>query len=349
MFGRHRQITGLDIGTSFVKAVQVRREPDGCTVTAAVQTAVPPSNSGEEANRNTVAAVSKCLQSVPGKTRDVVCGVSGPEVVVRNFRFPAMPEEEVRKAVMLEASMVCPLDMESCSWDYHLQQPDAEAAEGSSSAGKLGGILVVSAKSLVERKALLVERAGNNCAMMDVDGLALLNCVRECDRSQDGAATIVLNVGSTYTNVAMVHGNERPFVRDLAYAGNDIVEATATRHEISVQQVQEALWSNGESSNVDEELRPGFERACTKLVNDVRETIRYYLAQERTVLDRICLCGGFARARGFVEVLAGQFQRDVVLWNPFKELRCSRAVTNSESGDSGLAFAVATGLAMRSI
>jgi type IV pilus assembly protein PilM len=119
------QILGLDIGSSAVRIVQLRKDDAGYVVTAAGITDIA---NGTETNReqkeiNTVRAISECLQSTGVQTRLAVCGVCGPEVAVRYFKFPSLPLEEVHGAVLLEAAQVCPFNIDDSAVDYQLM-PD---------------------------------------------------------------------------------------------------------------------------------------------------------------------------------------------------------------------------------
>jgi Tfp pilus assembly PilM family ATPase len=189
---------------------------------------------------------------------------------------------------------------------------------------------------------------------MDIDGLALLNCFNACERREAGRPTSVLNVGGTYTNLAIIGNNNWPFIRDVAYAGNDIIEEIATEKTMSAESVRKALF--GDSAEAQSKIHDSLEKACWKLTADVTKTLRYYTAQEKTTLaEKIYVCGGFALAKGFVEILNSQLPAEAVLWNPFDKIRCdtgydSRGILQKNVlQKSGPALAVAAGLAMRSI
>jgi type IV pilus assembly protein PilM len=102
------EVLGLDIGSSKVKLIQLRKSGDGYTVTAAGINDIPSSEDNSRKQANTVTAVRECLRSAGTQTPMAICGLCGPEVAVRGFKFPALPAEEVEGAVLLEAAQVCP-------------------------------------------------------------------------------------------------------------------------------------------------------------------------------------------------------------------------------------------------
>ena len=74
---------------------------------------------------------------------------------------------------------------------------------------------------------------------MDVDGLALLNCFNEfkpggnSNGDESGHTNAILNIGSSFTNLAIIGGNTVPFVRDIAFGGNEILQKIADEKETS--------------------------------------------------------------------------------------------------------------------
>ncbi len=359
-------IFGLDIGSLSVKLIQMRKDNAGYTVTAAgvaeivagaaetaagvaeiaageVETAAGEDSEDDRKIKNTVNAISECLRSTGIQTQLAVCGISGPEVAVRYFSFPLLPPEEIEGAVLLEATQVCPFfNVGDASTHYQLM-PNGE--------DKTSGILVAATNKLIKSKVQLAKTAYLDCVLMDVDGLALLNCLSEFEETKPGEAKAVLNVGNSYTTLAIMGDDSPPFIRDVAYAGNDIIEQIVTECDVSTEAVKKILSDCEDLSQHQSEFGDGFEKACRRLTVDVSETLRYYKAQEKSgIVEKIFVCGGFALAKGFVELLDNHLPADVVLWNPFEKIRCDADRSCEEIlRKNGPAMVVAAGLAMRSI
>ena len=340
------EVAGLDIGSSVVKLVQLRKDGAGYAVTAGGVIEISPSGDDSNLRRiNTVRAIHECLEAAGVKTRLAVCGVSGPEVVVRDFRFPSLPQEEIEGAVTLEAAQVCPFNTGDSAVDW---QSIANDGEG------VAGILVAATNSLIRRKVQLAKEASLDCVLMDVDGLAMLNCFSEFEKTEPGETVAVLNIGSSYTTLAIMGDNRWPFIRDITYAGDDIVKQIADENNMSADAVKKILFAD--SMEVQTKLHDSLEKACKKLIVDVTETSRYYKTQEKTAaFEKLFVCGGFALVKGFVELLSSQLPVKALLWNPFDKIRCDvgrnhRAVLQRNIlAKNGPAMVVACGLGMRSI
>jgi len=337
---------GLDIGSSSVKIVQFRKDGLDWVVTAAGAAEIPDGMEDNKTRReiNIVKAIRKCFESTGIATKFAVYGVCGPEVAVRCFKFPALPHEEIHGAVTLEASQVCPFNIEESAVDYQLI---------SNGTNSVTGVLVAATNKMIDRKNRLVQDAELNGTLADADGLALLNCFTESEKNYTNKTVAILNVGSVFTTLAIVGNNSLPFVRDIAYAGNDIIEQVAAEHNLSREIVSRILAGSSDNDNgqTAPQLGDSIARACKKLITDVTETLRYYAAQEKSILvEKIFICGGFSLVKGFVELFNSNFPAQVVLWNPFEKMRCEADRTCMDAlQKNGPAMAVAAGLAMRSI
>ncbi|MBN2138927.1 MAG: type IV pilus assembly protein PilM [Sedimentisphaerales bacterium] len=342
-------VLGLDIGSSSVKIVRLQKEEEGFAVKACAIAEIPSNGSNGDNQRkklaNIVRTIRECIDLSGVKTRLAVCGVSGPEVAVRDFEFPSIPDEEVEGAVQLEASQVCPFKTEDSTVDYQVV---------SNGGSNVRGIMVAATNALIKSKVYLAREASLHCVLLDVDGLAALNCFRETETPEPGQATAILNVGGSYTNLAIMSDDGWPFVRDLICVGEDIVKKIAAEKSLPVKTVRQILTGNADMDQ--SEYAESLQRATGKLVADISETLRYYNTQKKSEpLDKMFVCGDFSLAAGFVETLNKQLPVETVLWNPFDKMRSE--TRNNHRGvlqrnllqKSGPAMAVAAGLAMRSI
>jgi type IV pilus assembly protein PilM len=339
----HDEVLGLDVGSSAVKIVQLRKQNDGYAVTAAGFTEIQNATKGDKSAReaNIAKAIYDCLRLSRACTKLAVCGVCGPEVAVRYFKFPSLQPEEIDGAVMLEASQVCPFDINDSTVDYRLM-PNGQ--------NSVCGVFVAATNKLIERKSQLAKYASLNCVLMDVNGLALLNCASQYEKPKPGQAIAVLNIDSTYTTLAIMNDN-LPFVRDIAYAGDNITEQIAAEQNVSRETITRILIGQANPNHLQLELGNSLAKACEKLVSDVTGTLRYYTSQEKSgTVEKIYVCGGFALAKGFVQMLTNKLTEKVVLLNPFDKIRCDAGKSCIDIlQQNGPAMAIAAGLAMRSI
>ena len=116
MFGGSKQkpLVGLDIGSSSIKAVELRGSRQGYELvsfgleTLAQDTVVD----GAIMDAPLVAAViSSIFENQRIKTRNVATSVSGHSVIVKRVPLPLMTEEELFDRIQAEASQHIPFDI----------------------------------------------------------------------------------------------------------------------------------------------------------------------------------------------------------------------------------------------
>jgi type IV pilus assembly protein PilM len=338
-----KDILGVDIGSSVIKIIQMRKDPEGDYVTTAHAAELPSVQHEGETTReiSTVKAIRDCLKIEKIKTKMAVCSVSGKQVAVRYFKFPQLSQEETEGAVMLEADQVCPFNVDISCVDYQLIPTDDESVKG---------VLVAATNKLIQEKKSMIDNASLDAVLMDVDGLALLNCFYQYQKDDTSQISAVLNVGSSCTNLAIVDGNGIPFIRDIAYAGDDIIKKVSKPLGKTPEQVKELLFSFEGSESDSNNLRAVLEQASQELIHDINGTLRYYTTRENSsAVEKVYVCGGFALAKEFVNILDQHLYPEAVLWNPFDRIpynvnpECEQFLKKN-----GPAMAVATGLAMRS-
>jgi type IV pilus assembly protein PilM len=291
---RKKNLVGLDIDTLAVRMVQLRRDDAGYAITSACVTEVAPSGDDPQLRKiHTVRAIQQALSRCRAEGKLAICGLRGPEVVVRGFEFPTLPAEEIGSAVGLEASQICPFSTEESTFDYQVTSTDAR---------KTRGFWVAANNSLIRSTRQLVHEAGLRCAMIDVAGLAMLNCLTNSEteepRPEESGAVpnrpAVLDIGGTCTTVAIMDHAGRPFVRDIGSGSDEILRRLAANAGVPLEIARTALLNYGlersvaENAPSDESGPPPehdvllwdhLEGACAELVEDIATTLRYYAAQ----------------------------------------------------------------------
>ncbi len=341
-----RDLLGVDIGSAAVKVVALRKKHDKYTLTAAA--AVPidnPSASAAGYRVSAARALQDALRTIDLKTRCIVCGVCGPEVAVRDFRFPALPEAEIDSAIDLEARQVCPFNIDTAAVDFQMLTEQTEHNVG---------ILAAATNTAIRTKLDIAKTTSLKCVLMDIDGLALLNAYLNTrnqtdDNTDDAPLTAVLNIGATTTIIAVSAPNGLPFVRDIGCASTAIIKHISDRNDLPATAIERYLSSDPAAAPFD--LNQALEAAAAPLIGDIAKSLRYYAAQQDSrPIERILACGGFTLVPGFVDLLNRKLQPQVDTWNPFDDIQSSADPTARETAKkNGPAFAVATGLAMRSV
>ncbi|HOK65734.1 MAG TPA: pilus assembly protein PilM [Anaerohalosphaeraceae bacterium] len=330
---------GLDIGSSSVKLVKGTWRNRKFTVTGACQFDLPPAQNPQNPDDASVTeAVRRCLNTADLNTPYVVCAQSGPEVVTRSFRFPLIPQEALSKAVELEAQQMSPFDADQSIVAFQTVRSSAEGHQG---------FLVVAMRDAVERTIRRVHSAGGKVMLMDVEGLAAMNCLCHCIPQDASSCRTLIHLGHRFITVTILGDNGIPFIRDLTYAGFDIMDSIRRQTGLDEETIRQSLF--GQMDSIPPQISAALKNAAARCLNDISDTLRYYVTQNPDCqVNKLYLSGGWAMSQPFTELMAGTLGVETEVFNPFRFLNLqSPPAQEALLKLAGPVFTVAAGLAMR--
>ena len=159
-FRRTSDTFGLDIGSSAVKVVQLH----GSSLIGLGVASLPPDAIAEGTIKDppsVVEAIKDAVGRAAVGSKEAAIGVSGRELIIKKVQIPEVPVKELRDAVQLEAEHHIPFAIDEVFLDYHVVGRHD---------GAMDLILVAVKKSKVVEYVGVVEEAGLNAVVVDVDG-----------------------------------------------------------------------------------------------------------------------------------------------------------------------------------
>src|SRR5258708_36594320 len=121
---KSRPVVGLDIGSSAVKAVELKPSGKGFKVVALASEAVPPDSIVDGAIIDGAAvadAIRRLFENKAFKTKDVVASLSGNAVIVKKISLPVMTEAGLAESIYWEAEQYTPFDIQDVNLDYQFR------------------------------------------------------------------------------------------------------------------------------------------------------------------------------------------------------------------------------------
>jgi type IV pilus assembly protein PilM len=330
-----RRAVGLDIGTSGVRAAQLRFGKDGVSLERFGQVALPVGvvRDGEVTDPHSVAGAIKQLWSqAKFTTNKVTVGVANQKVVVRQVDLPWMPLSELRATLQFHVQDIIPIPIDQAILDIH---PLEEVS--SDSGARLQRVLLVAAsRDMIDGTMAAVTGAGLEPVTIDLTPFAVLRALAEPSHlGLSSQAEALVDVGASVTNIIVHEGGVPRFVRILLLGGNDITEAVAERMGVPVEQAELVKQQMGMPEDVVAAgAHPAsrvLEAAGSRWVEEVRGSLDYYMAQSgATRLSRIVLSGGGGQLRGLVSRLTSATRIPVVAGSPMPRLSVGKTGLSPE-------------------
>jgi len=214
-----RSLVGLDIGSSAVKAIELKPQgKNGYRVTAFAVEPIPPDTIVDGAIIDAVAvadAIRRIFETKRFKSVEVVASLSGNAVIVKKIALPVMTPAELAESIQWEAEQYIPFDVQDVNIDY--QVLDGGGAE--SGKQTMDVLLVAAKKDKIADYTGVIAQAGRTPIIVDVDAFAVQNCF-ETNYGSDAGVTVLLNAGASAINVNIVSGDQSLFTRDISVGGN---------------------------------------------------------------------------------------------------------------------------------
>jgi type IV pilus assembly protein PilM len=343
---KHKNLVGLDIGSSSVKVVELQGKPGNLTLASLAHEGLQPDTvvDGQIMELNSVShTIAHVFQANQIKTASVAAGVSGSSVIVKNILVPPMSDEELEESIDWHAEEHIPFDIADVSLDYQIvgKTPDS-----------LHVLMAACKRDSVANIKQAIQLAGKLPVIIDVDAFALQNCYEVNYEPQADQTVALLNVGASTSNINIVQGARSIFTRDVAFGGNQYTSALQKEFGLTFEHAEQ-LKRTGKAPGEDEarSLAPIFESVSDMLALEVQKTFDFYRATSDTgQVQKILLSGGGSKLPGIADFLAERFAVAVEFLDPFRKIKINGRRYDPDYLSAVVPeMAVAVGLALRGV
>ena len=349
-FSRTKSLVGLDIGSSAVKAVELRQTASGYKVAAIGSEPVPPDSivDGAIIDGGVVAEVIRqVLEKNNIKTKEVVASLSGNAVIVKQIVLPLMNKEELAESIYWEAEQYIPFDIEDVNLDYQALEGGADDVN----RGSMSVLLVAAKKEKIADYTGVSAQAGRVPVVVDVDAFALQNAY-EVNYGIDMARVVVLvNAGASAININIIEAGQSLFTRDVSIGWNAYTEAL--QKELSLTFGDADLLKRGlpvDGASV-EDADPIIRIVTENMLLEIEKTFDFFKATAASDrIDELVVSGGTAGIDGFTKAFEARFDLPVSAFDPFRQIAFDTKKFSEElRQELAPTTAVAVGLALRRV
>ncbi|WP_305789610.1 type IV pilus assembly protein PilM [Symbioplanes lichenis] len=330
---------GLDIGSSSIRAVEVRRAKDEFNLSNFGQIPLPPGTMQGGVLTDAVAVTSALKQlwaACKFNTKHVLLGMTNPQLVVREMTVSNLPQKEMRRSLPFQVRDMLPLAVERSLLDFRpLEDPGTSPT--------VRGLLVAMPKDAVMELVQAVEKAGLHVVNVDLASFALLRAASRLDAQVEA----LVDIGAEVTSV-VVHADGEPLiVRTVPRGGAEITESIATRLGIPAPEAEALKCRFGLHGDGRPDTATAASDAIRPLINELRSSFTYLASGERQKqVTRVALCGGSALMPGLAEHVQKELGVSVMYADSAARLRDTRKARERGFDSFVPAAAVSIGLTL---
>ncbi|HMK28049.1 MAG TPA: type IV pilus assembly protein PilM [Terriglobales bacterium] len=343
-FGGSKSIVGLDIGSSSIKAVELKRSRGGLEL----------AHAGVEPLANDVvvdsmimdspsvaSAIGKLFAEHSIKTKQVATSVSGHSVIVKRITMSTMTDQQLADSINTEAAQHIPFDIADVNIDYQILSDDLTGPQ-------MDVLLVAVKKDKILNYTNVLSMAGKTPAIVDIDVFALQNCYEYNYDPAPGSTVALLNLGASVMNINILKGTTPLFTRDVSVGGHQYTDALQKELDLSFDDAESLKLGEKVGTVSEDAKQPILQQVTEIIVLEIQKTFDFFRATAAGEhIERLYLAGGSSRVPGLMEALRQEFSLPVEILNPFARIEYGPAASSLVERNAGQ-LAVAVGLALRS-
>lgn len=353
---KRNQLVGLDIGSHSIKLVEMTQTRKGRILKNIGLAVLPPKAIVEGVIRESI-AVSELLralfENLKIRNSNVATSLSGYSVILKKISVRRSESIPLEKQIYEEAEQYIPFDVNEVNLDFDILER-SETGPGESGLGAQGAevldvMLVAAKRKIVEDYVQVLEEAGINPVVLDVDAFAMQNAFELSSKGEDGCYALV-NVGAEELGINIVKDGISMFSRDSSFGGSQITELVMAQFGVNFMEA-ERIKLGGQAVQDVEKLRGIFQKVVENWIREVSRALDFVrTAYPEADIGKIYVCGGSCRIPGFQSYLQKETGLKVAEINPFKNLIVDEKIIDPNYLQSVASQAViAVGLALRSI
>ncbi len=348
-FGKKKSVAGLDIGSSSIKMVELEGKANSLSLLSLGFENLPDDTiiDGQIMELNVVSDVIRNVCANHQVNADqVVTGVSGHSVIIKNIVLPAMSADELEESIDWHAEEHIPYDLADVSLDYQITGTTSDSTH----------VLIAACKrERIDNVRQAVQLAGKEPYIIDVDTFALQNCYELNYQPDDSQVVTLLNIGASTMNVNIVKGTRSLFTRDITVGGSQFTDVLQRSLGLSYQQAEAV--KRGVSHAVEgieeKSIEPLMDNVTEIVAMEIQKTFDFYRAtteDNQTVVQKILISGGGSKLAGLAQDLSVRLELPVEVLDPFRNIKVdSRKFDPDYLSEIMPEMAVAVGLAMRGV
>lgn len=348
-FGKKKSVAGLDVGSSSIKMVELDGKMNNLNLVSLGFENLP-DNTIVDGQIMEMNVVSEVIQNVCTNHQinagQVVTGVSGHSVIIKNIVLPPMSREELEESIDWHAEEHIPYDLSDVSLDYQVTEESADATS----------VLIAAVKrERIDNLKQAIQLSGKQPVIIDVDTFALQNCYEVNYQPDDSQVVTLLNIGASTMNVNIVKGTRSLFTRDITVGGSQFTDVLQRNLGLSFAQAEAVKRGVAEAAEGIEEkaIEPLMNNVTEMVAMEIQKTFDFYRATAEDAemqVQKILISGGGSKLAGLAEELSQRLELPVEVLDPFRSIKVdTRKFDPDYLSEIMPEMAVAVGLAVRGV
>lgn len=348
---KEKSVLGVDIGSSSLKVVQLRKERGQAVLETYGELALGPYG-GSEVGQATNLSADQITDTLIDLLREAntttkSCGVSIPYArsLLTLVELPRRDSEKEQKTVIeFEARKYIPVPISEVQLDWFIvpdNDPSKSTDKKAVKRDKVDVLVVAVHNDELARLRNIIGGAGLSASFYEIEIFSTIRAVV----NEPVKPVMVLDVGASSTKVYVIERGVVAFSHAISVGSQDITRAIAVSGNVSIAHAEMLKKKEGLTNTA---AYGSLEFVFTRIFSEVRRVLIQYETAHQKSVTGIILTGGGGITKELNSYAKDTFSIDVHVADPFAKTEAPAFMRNVLQ-EIGPEFAVAVGLALRKL
>jgi type IV pilus assembly protein PilM len=354
----NQSVIGIDIGSSSIKVVQLKRHKGRAILETYGEIALGPYSNTEIGravkltNDKIATALNDVIKEANISTVDSAIAIPMKSSMVSIIRIPKVPEKQLAQIVPIEARKYIPVPISEVSLDWFIipkmEDEDDIVQEVDGHAITFIDVLVVAIHNdVLNDYSTIVSLSALNTTFFEIE---MFSTIRSVLNTEDAPfSTLVFDMGAAATKVYIV---ERGVVREshtINKGSQDITLNIASALHIPIDAAEKLKRNYGlNTPDQDSKIKTIVDITLASIFGQTNSIMVNYGKRFNRVVTKVFLIGGGALLNGLQDQAQEKLGIPVLMADPFSRTEAP-AFLQESLRQTGAAFATSVGLALRKI
>lgn len=352
-------VIGIDIGSSSIKIVQMRRKGGKAVLETYGELALGP-YAGLEVGRatklepaKTAEALNDVLKEANATTKSVSLSIPMRQSLVAVIRMPQMQEKQLAQMIPIEARKYIPVPITEVALDWFVipkveAEPDdyEGVPEGQHKIPQIEVLVVAIHNDVLQNFSTVVATTELDASFFEIE---MFSTVRSVIEAGDNTPIMMCDFGAGATKVYMV---ERGIIRDshvINKGSQDITLAISQSMGVAIEFAEKLKRNYGRNTREqDEQIKQIIDLNLSPILSEMNTVLVNFQKRYNKNVTKVYLVGGGAMLTGLEQQAQQKLAIPVFFGQPFSKLE-TPAFLEGILKQQGLAFATAVGLGLRKL
>ncbi|MFH0791803.1 MAG: type IV pilus assembly protein PilM [bacterium] len=344
-----KRFTGIDIGTSSIKIVELSSDGGRVRLENYGETSMkslyrdPLRNKEQRAivlsSYDLASAIKDIYQNAQIATKEAIFSIPDFSSFFTSFKLPPMTKEEIPMAVRFEARQHIPLPLSEVVLDWSIIG-DAGLDQAKD---EIKILMVAVPHEVINQYEEVGKLAELKVNALEAEVFGLARSVAQGITETIG----IIDMGAQTTTMSIVDNGQLRESHSFDISGNELTRVLSKTLNVNYEEAERMKRRHGVRSsemNLAKTLMP----LIDIIASETDKVIHDYYQLEVKEINKIIIAGGSALLPGLKEYLSDRLKKEIEIANPFKNINYP-SVLEPAIKDIGPSYAVVTGVALRGL